>query len=1030
MPLVVAAMLTALLVSTGAVSAQSNAELNALNAKSKALFEAGKHEEAIPFARRYADGVGAVFGRESKYYALSLVLLAQRLERARRSAEAEPPLRQSIAIFEKNPGSDKELIVALDLLADVYDALNRTEEALPLLQRAVALQEKISDGNNLALARRNNRLTLFYIKLGRFAEAYQVIRRSSDIFRANVTPEALPDFANYLHSYAYILKELHQYAPAETFMRQALEINEKLYGADSVKVARSLNSLGEILSEMNRNEEAEPLIRRSLAIITEKDGRDSSELIAPLNNLAAILSETGRTADAERFSRAALRLKEMRYGPDHPETALGMNTLGKILTDAGKFEESAQVGGRALAIIEKKFGPQHIFVALYLNNSAMSLLQLKRFDEAEALSRRALAIYETNYGKDHSVVADCLANLASILVQQHRYAEAVEMFRRAKPAMTDANRANELQNAGTGKAALEKRRGFLVSYVRALHHDNAASIDNRNEAFEVAQWAMQNSAAEALSAMSARFSKGDEALAKLIREQQDLLTESGTAARLLTAALSQGDRVASDTARKTIASVRLRLEQKQAELRQTFPNYADLAFPSPAALPAVQSRLADNQALVLFIDQPLTQDTAPETVVFALTRTNARWHVIEGGSRETVPAVVALRCGLDGADWRDAQKRARCKTLLDAEAEPNGLPPFDARIAHDLYKRLFGPVEDLIEGKSLLIVPSGILTQLPFEVLLTEKPDESLPRFESYRTAAWFGQKHPITVLPAVTALKAAPISKAAKAYIGFGNPLLTGADGKDRSAWAKQSCAGATNLVRTSSLPANPAVLLREGGVNVEALRRQTPLPETADELCAAARTMGIAEKELDRAVYLGERATVSQIKALSKTGDLSRAHVVHFATHGLIAGQTALFAKTRAEPALLFTPPAANKVSDDDNGLLTASEAAQLKLDADWVVLSACNTAAGSNDGAEALSGLARAFFYAGARSLLVSHWEVDSEAAVAIATGAVSAMQTDPAVNRAGAVQRATAALMSRGGANAHPSVWAPFALVGTE
>ena len=184
--------------------------------------------------------------------------------------------------------------------------------------------------------------------------------------------------------------------------------------------------------------------------------------------------------------------------------------------------------------------------------------------------------------------------------------------------------------------------------------------------------------------------------------------------------------------------------------------------------------------------------------------------------------------------------------------------------------------------------------------------------------------------------------------------------------------------------------------------------------------------ERGSTSAVYLGQRATVTQVKALSASGELARARVVHFATHGLLAGETAMFAKNKAEPALLLTPPAT--ASEEDNGLLTASEVAQLSLNADWVVMSACNTAAGSNEGAEALSGLARAFFYAGARSLLVSHWEVDSEAAVAITTGAMNAMKAEPKIGRAEALRRSIAALIARGGRFAHPSVWAPFVLVG--
>jgi CHAT domain-containing protein len=137
-------------------------------------------------------------------------------------------------------------------------------------------------------------------------------------------------------------------------------------------------------------------------------------------------------------------------------------------------------------------------------------------------------------------------------------------------------------------------------------------------------------------------------------------------------------------------------------------------------------------------------------------------------------------------------------------------------------------------------------------------------------------------------------------------------------------------------------------------------------------------------------------------------------------------MFAANHAEPALLLTPP--ETASDEDDGLLTASEVATLKLNADWVVLSACNTAAGNSIGGDALSGLARAFFYAGARALLVSHWYVDSKATVALITKSFDALKADPKIGRAEALRRAMASLVAARGWTAHPSAWAPFVVVG--
>ena len=127
------------------------------------------------------------------------------------------------------------------------------------------------------------------------------------------------------------------------------------------------------------------------------------------------------------------------------------------------------------------------------------------------------------------------------------------------------------------------------------------------------------------------------------------------------------------------------------------------------------------------------------------------------------------------------------------------------------------------------------------------------------------------------------------------------------------------------------------------------------------------------------------------------------------------------------MLSPP--DTATEEDDGLLTASEVAGLKLDADWVILSACNTAAGGATGAEALSGLARAFFYAQARALLVSHWEVYSEATVKLIVSAVGAMSRDAKVGRAEALRRAMLSLIDTGKPHeAHPAFWAPFIVVG--
>ncbi len=149
----------------------------------------------------------------------------------------------------------------------------------------------------------------------------------------------------------------------------------------------------------------------------------------------------------------------------------------------------------------------------------------------------------------------------------------------------------------------------------------------------------------------------------------------------------------------------------------------------------------------------------------------------------------------------------------------------------------------------------------------------------------------------------------------------------------------------------------------------------------------------------------------------------MLHFATHGTIAGEI----EGTSEPGLILTPP--KEQTELDDGYLSASEVAALKLDADWVILSACNTAAGGAEGAEALSGLARAFIYAGARALLVSHWSVNSAATVKLITSAVGAVTGNNKLGRAEALRRAMLALIDKDEPReAYPAYWAPFVVVG--
>ncbi len=196
----------------------------------------------------------------------------------------------------------------------------------------------------------------------------------------------------------------------------------------------------------------------------------------------------------------------------------------------------------------------------------------------------------------------------------------------------------------------------------------------------------------------------------------------------------------------------------------------------------------------------------------------------------------------------------------------------------------------------------------------------------------------------------------------------------------------------------------------------RLPPLPDTRDEILAVAKVLGA---DPSRDVFLGADASLANVQRF----DLASRRIVAFATHGLLPGEF----PGVSEPSLALANPGGGR-----HGLLTLEDILKLKLDADWVVLSACNTAAGDGAGADAVSGLGRGFFYAGARSLLVTHWPVETVSARLLVTGIFERYAGDPALSRAQALNRAMLALIDGPGSGrmsyAHPIFWAPYALVG--
>ena len=637
----------------------------------------------------------------------------------------------------------------------------------------------------------------------------------------------------------------------------------------------------------------------------------------------------------------------------------------------------------------------------------------------------SLNLRKKSLPQHHPDVAASFGSLAAISGKRENWPDALSYARLATQALLARRGQSDSRHRSTSE--IERHANFFRFHAQAAFNvGRDATL--LSEAYEASQWALISDVAISMDQMALRHAKDDALLTNLLRIKQDV---RGGIARLdshLSAARADADSEAIGQITPMISTLEAQLPLLDQAIAMDFPDHAELSEPKPVSVSETQSLLKTDEALFMVLETPDIPGVRGEVFGWLVTKAEIRWVKLAATPREIAESVNVLRCGLDHSAWIGP----RCFELLgtnysEQDYAQNKPLPFDLTRAHGMYLSIFSELADLLENRHLLIVASGSLAQLPFQVLVTSKPGPMSP--EAVRNGAWLARRHAITVLPAVSSLRAlrrhASPSNATRPLAAFGNPLLTGADERHnpsaRLARQRQQCGKRVSRRQRSfaGVSSGAMPLSRGSHVDAQQVRSLPPLPETADEICAVAHALGAFNDD----VRLGSRATETALKALSESAVLRSFRILHFATHGALAGDMG----GSAEPGLILTPPETPSLLDD--GYLSASEIANLKLDADLVILSACNTAAGGSKGGQALSGLARAFFYAGARALLVSHWAVDSDSTVSLITNVIHTMAADNSVGRSEALRRSMLALIEKGRPHeAHPAYWAPFVVVG--
>lgn len=873
----------------------------------------------------------------------------------------------------------------------------------------------------------NRRLTINYLSLGDLARAEAYAKKNQALLSES---RSWPNAEIYRSSFeanvetarGRVLEARGRYAEAEAAYQRYLVLerdalvksktwpNPPNASGMATAIDFGIASLGRVKARQGRVAEAENEVRQALLSRLKSVGKYHVDTALVVGSLAGILIDQARFREAETLARASNEIFEaLGYPDDSPSRVQALNQLAITQFSQGRFTQAKQLFARVETAArgwpaERASGLRRswsrIFTEYYTGDINGGIERAREF----------VAFQKARKGAAHYDTAMAQALLATGLTYARRDAEALVEFKQAMPVLLN-NTHDDEEGDLTTRLAADNRLQSVAEANMALLARTGDPQSAAVESFQVGEAIRGRSVQNALEASAARSAAKTPALGELVRKEQDIEKRTvalvGNINTSLAAAPEERDEAALRELQVELDALRKERRTAKREIERRFPDYNNLINPKPVTVTDIRASLRTDEVLLSF----------------------------HFGRRESfvwvVPKSGPLTFTVLSTNLTDIQKRV---TGLRKALEPNAstvgdIPPFDLKAAYDLYELLLKPVETgWRPAKSLIVATNGALGQLPLGLLPTEparvQPDAE-PDFSEYRRVAWLARTHAVTMIPSASALRTLrhvpTVATKRENLIGFGDPLFNSDQANETAA---EEAVQVVNLT-TRGLPIRMRAAPRTAAVDSAEIAQLPRLPDTADELKSIAAAL---EADPARVLHLGRAANEKNVKGL----DLSRYRVVVFATHGLVPGEL----NGLTQPALALTAP--NVADIDGDGLLTVEEILQLRLNADWVVLSACNTGAAAGAGAEAASGLGRAFFYAGTRALLITNWSVHSASARELVSELFRRQSAGASITRAEALREASMALLDGPGftdasgktlfSYAHPIFWAPYSILG--
>ncbi|MAK98073.1 MAG: hypothetical protein CL803_11000 [Citromicrobium sp.] len=871
-----------------------------------------------------------------------------------------------------------------------------------------------------------------YFYLRDFEKALPYFDAAADLYTRGNAP--LDEIAGLYNNQATILASLARYPESEEYHRKALAIRREMEGERGPFVASSLFGLGHIAYRQGRVLEALDYLRPAAEQTLEFLGPEDMLTSLRLTSLASVLGRAGYDAEAVETARLAVRLSREHLGEDHQLYGIAVNNLGHALMEARVLGEAIPVLREALRLRVATVGEDASGTAVSLRNLSQALMLDGKTEEAETLQRRAVEIYEKT-GEVENPFA--LATMYEALAEHYAMrgdwqgydeltgkaiasADAAIENESVEQALIHLHRAEWWMRRGRHAEALAEAEHWVPIVREAFvetHEDRIwselllARLRQLNGQDTSAYLPGGDAAMDVISGRLADVAVADTTLvreARALREAALLYLELGAAlddpARVIRAAqvaniseLARGQQFArfgADDAATQERERLLDLARKTNELRTRYRaalDEEDEATAAGLALEVEQAERAEHEAADGLVRaypeyvrrfRPTPVDLAdlqsrlqPDDVLVV---------PVEGDRDSWI-----IRVDTEGASWNplDSGHLAEDVTAIrDAVERPaQGMYPLAS--SQRLFEQIFP--NGTRDAHRVLVYGGQRLASIPFGLLTTADHDGDLS------AAPWLIRDAAVQVVGNLDLLgeqRGPATTKATVRFAGIGGVELPG-----------QEAAGSSGGV---------SALFRGGRPDAASIAALPALPGATTEL----REIADALQSRENVLLIGADAAEDNVKRT----DLSSIDILVFATHGLVAGEvTGLW-----EPALLL---GSGDASSGEDGLLGASEIARMRLPADWIILSACNTAAGIDGDGPTYSGLATAFAQAGARAILLSHWRVRDDAAARLSVDTVRASQAG--ATRAEALRQAQLALLSNTDLAdaANPAVWAPFVLI---